>query len=1321
MAKMYKILHHKITSFTCVVLLMVCTSNMSSAFNENTTTIRFSDLEGLPRNIITCYISDEFGYGWIGTGNGIARFDGYDFITYEVFEGRLINSIITDKKNQIWIGADNGLYLYNRIHDSFSLIYPGYIKQLLAFDENIYFLLQNRLVIIDSNGNSSEKEFKGINSFFVTKKGIWINTGNTGARCLNTSEVYLPKRVISLIKAIEGKLFLACRNGDLFVLLPSGKLKKIKVENRDHVRDIELINNELWLATDGNGILILDEKYQLIKHLKKEQGKTSQIPSNSIYDISKGLNESVWISTYGAGLFCLIPENQAFKNIVPEPGIKQSLVDKEGVSAYVNNDFYYLGTNYGLSRWNTNDNSFYNIGAEELQKYLQGNKVTALTTDKENVWIGTYDGLLGKFDTNLNFIQAYHPCSEQANEMQRIIFLFDYDADNILIGTQFQNNNFIRWNKTKETFDPIELEVKSESPRSFPINSLRRNRNGELIALVRNLGIFRYNPGTNNLEIIEQEINNRVTFKLNDFYHDSQGNYWFTTQANGLIRLSPDGLLFDKWTTEHGFPTNSLLRIESIDGKKLWITTIVGLCSFDIESKQIQIFNYRHGLASNEFAPRTSFVTSDNKIVLGHSEGFSVIAPKLLNPDSTKSKVIISDISFHNQSIKHLQKEKLLNTPLEEVKKIVLPYNRNSFSIRFFTKDNYLPKFNNFAYRLVGMEEEWIHLGANNQTNYTNLAPGKYVFQVKSTNKSNVWNKQHTSLELEILPPWYLTYLAFASYLLFVILNVVFVMRFYKRRVQLKKEVEISEYKVKKEHELTENKLAFFTNISHDLKTPLTLISAPINDLLVSDNLNTDQKKKLDVVKRNASRLYKLISDLIDFRKITQRQLPLQVQLVDLKPVVENIFESFRIECKKRDLDFSFNYLLNENVYADSKKVEKILWNLLANAIKFTPDSGKVWLHIESLTQENKKLLRLEIGDTGKGMNEMEKDRIFNRYYQIRKSDSIKFDGSGIGLSIVNDLVELHRGKISVETEPEKGSKFTVLLPAEKQAYSNDELFSEQTLIHKGETKDDFPGILEDKESLPDLTGKKYNLPKLLIVEDNMEMLEYLISHFKQKYKVYTAKEGNEGLTLAIQKEPDLIITDVQMPVMDGMVFSKNIRENYNLSHTPILMLTAASATEKKIEGLQSGADTYVTKPFEIEYLDAVAQSLLNNRKRAKEKFLGIEQIKENPGKYSSGDIEFINKLKSYIFENITNENLNIESLSQHFAISRTQLNRKIKALTNTTPNNYIRTIRLKKAYELIKNQNMRVSEAAYSTGFTDPNYFTYCFKKEFGYNPSKI
>ncbi len=1284
--------------------------------------IYYTDREGLPRNIVKCFVNDKFGYGWVGTGNGVARFDGYNFVTYPQLKGRNINTVVVDTKNQVWVGSDHGLFRYNRLKDSFVLIQKGYIRGLTAFRENIYFSLLDQLVKLSPDKKITNDTIKNIKAFTVTDEGIWVSGGNTGIKLLGTSVNLLKGRVISLIKEINDNLWVACRNGTLFRIDKNKQVHRIEIKNRHIILDIEQIENQLWLATDGNGIFILDKDFNFLKHLKKEQGKAAALTSNSIYDVARGMNGAIWISTYGAGLICMLPENSAFTNFVPNSKKTNSLVDKEGVSVFVDNENYYFGTNYGFSIWQKSKNRYRNITSEKLVKETKGSKVTAISATGKNIWIATYDGLMAKYSKDLKLLKTYHPCTGQENEMQRIILFNKYNENTILTGTHFKNKSLLKFDINSERFTPVIQNYTEKNHYNFQVNSIRKNQFGETIVLVRNVGIFIYNAESNSLERFVPSINKRITFNLNDFYHDKNGDYWFTTQADGLIRMSTDGRLFDKWTTEQGFPTNSLLRIESVDDHILWISTIDGLCRFDMQNGKIQIFNYRHGLASNEFLPRTSTVTPDKKIIFGNSEGFTLIDPEKLVADTSKSEVIISDISFQNKSIKRLKNEKYLKVPLEATKKIKLPFKRNSFTISFFTRDNYLPKYNNFEYRLVGLEKDWIYLGAHNETTYTNLSPGKYLFKVRSTNKSNVWNENPTTIEIRILPPWYLTWIAFVAYFIFIVVIIIVIFRIYANRVQLKKEVEISQFKIKSEHELTEKKLAFFTNISHDLKTPLTLISAPINDLLQSDNLKKEQIKKLDVAKRNTARLYKLISDLVDFRRITQNQLPLRTQLTDLKPVIENIFESFKVECDKQDIDFSYRFNLNEPIFIDVKKIEKILWNLLANALKFTEKGGKIWLTIDSVERENDRFLKVEVGDTGKGFTSKEKKKIFDRFYQVRESETIRLDSSGIGLSIVNDLVKIHHGEIQVDSEPGKGSVFTIILPVEEKYYREEEKWEAANLTQKETVTNNKPLLFTNdtnENEKPD--GKKYSLQKLLIVEDNQELREYLASHFSTSFKVYQAAEGKEGVKLAKEKEPNLIITDIEMPEMNGYEFTKKIRSEFSTSHIPIVMLTANSATEQKVKGMEAGADSYVTKPFEIQYLDAVIKALLENRKRVQERFMGIEPVKENLNNLTEADIKFVDDLRSFVLKNISNEALNIDLLSSHFSISRTQLNRKIKALTNYTPNNYIRLIRLKKAYELIKNQGVRVSEAAYLTGFTDPNYFTICFTKEFGKNPSKI
>ena len=1318
-ASLRKILGKECLDYTVrvVIVLVLITGHFNVLFGKNSV-VTYTDKEGLPRNVVSCFVKDNYGYGWVGTGNGIAKFDGYSFIAYEPLEGRTINTMIVDAKNQLWVGSDRGLYKYNRINDSFELKREGYIRQLSYFQSNIYFLLPNKLVKIAEDASSTDYDIEGIISYAVTHEGTWVNVHHQGIHLLETTDHYLNQRNTTLIKEVRNVLYIACRNGELLVMDKNRKITKASIDNRHSIMDIEYINNSLWVATDGNGILVLDLDHNVIDHIKKEPNEKTLIPSNSIYDICKGLNQAIWISTYGAGLSCIVSGNDAFSNFQPEKGNSNSLIDKEGVAVFVTPNSFYFGTNYGFSVVDKSKKEYQNIDAFRLDKELNGTKVTAIYKNND-LWIGTYDGGIGKYSSELKLIKSYYPCSRDRSEMQRVVAIYPLDENALLIGTQHREKSLIKLNLQTEEVSAVEQKLLSNKTY-FQVNSIRKNQFGELIILIRDKGVFLYNQDSNTLEDFVPEINNRVTFKINDFYHDKKGNYWFATQAEGLIRMSTDGRIFNKWTAHDGFPTNSLLRIESINDSILWISSISGLCRFNINTEQLQIYNYRHGLASNEFMPRTSTVTPDGQIIFGNYGGFVMIDPPQLKPDTINSNVIISDISFHNQSIKEILSHKVLSKPLEETAEISLPYNRNSFTLRFFTRDDYLPKFNNFEYRLLGLEEEWIYLGENNQTTYTNLSPGKYVFEVRSTNKSNIWNEHFSSLVIQIHPPWYLTWLAFLIYFVSVIATGLLILRFYLRRLELKKEVEISEYKIKKEHELTEKKLAFFTNISHDLKTPLTLIASPVNDLLRSDNLRVDQLRKLELINRNAARLYRLINDLLNFRKITQNQLPLKVQMVDLMPTIIEIYEAAQPECEKRGIKLELKYNGEYKVCVDVKKIEKVLWNLLANAMNFTDEGGSILLSLDLIQREERSFLRLLVKDNGKGFSEAEKKKIFNRFYQVQKSDGIQFDSSGIGLSIVSDLVKIHHGKIDVESEESKGTAFTITIPAAEVDYEKSEKRDEFLEVA---SKGPFYNYLSsESEYLDDKQEfKKYNQYKLLIIEDNLELNEYLSSHFRENYKVFQAKDGVEGLKYACKVDPDIIITDVLMPKLDGYELTKQIRENFVISHIPIVMLSANSTIDHQVEGLVHGADVYITKPFEIKYLDAVLRGLLKNRKRIRERFLGIDPLDKDTEGLSKSDIEFVNGLKDFIQENLTNENLNIDLLTKHFGYSRTQLNRKIKALTNLTPNNYIKTIRLMQAYELIKKEGVRVSDAAYMTGFTDPNYFTICFKKEFGENPSQV
>ena len=769
--------------------------------------------------------------------------------------------------------------------------------------------------------------------------------------------------------------------------------------------------------------------------------------------------------------------------------------------------------------------------------------------------------------------------------------------------------------------------------------------------------------------------------------------------------MSEDGKNYKKFTVKEGLPSNTLLRIESVDDRFLWISSISGICRFDTKTDEVLNYNHSDGLPAN-----------DGRIIFGSMAGFTIIDPSKVNSDTSKSEVIISDIIFQNQSIRSPEGKQFLKQPLEETKELWLPYNKNSFSIHFFVKAKSYVKYHNYAYRLVGLEKNMNYISETNYANYTNLSPGIYTFEVKSTDKTQ--GGKPTRLIIHIRAPWYLTWYAYFAYVIIFFTIIYLSIYAYLKRIELKKEKEISEFKIQKEHELTEKKLAFFTNISHDLKTPLTLIDAPVNDILKSENLSQEQVNKLMIINRNSKRLYKLITDLLDFRKITQKQYVLEVKKTVISDIITDMYEAFKEECKNKSIDLKCTADRNLVGFIDAKKIEKILWNLLSNALKFTNKGGTISISLEELIIDGSKYVKLVVSDDGIGISEKDISKIFERFYKAQDSKLANREGTGIGLSIVKELVEMHHGRIQVESAIGSGTTFTIILPADKESFSNNELavFEEPDYQIPGDEN------VENLETNPQHDARKqYNLSRILVVEDNQELREYLSGHFEKRYKVYTAEDGFAALKLTKEINPDIILTDVQMPNMNGYEFCKEIRSNFDTSHIPVIMLTASDTIEHQIEGLSTGADVYLTKPFDIKLLDTQINSLLENRKMLRNKFTGIKTPENLEKTLPQKDIDFILELKLFIEENIMNPDLSVELLSEHFAVSLAQLHRKIKSLTGSTPNNLIKSIRLKRAYELIREGGLRVSEAAYQTGFSDPNYFTICFKKEFGENPSQI
>lgn len=1294
------------------------TSGCFSAIQERY--LHFTEVDGLPRNSTTCLAKDQYGYVWIGTNSGIARFDGKNIKVYNELENCAINSLLYDTNNNLWVGGSHGLYKYNPVTDLFELVISGYITEINEDSGDFYFLMIWNIYRISGTKIESILHIENINDFCFSDDGLWVSTNNDGVSLFGRESNFRQKKSsflknyqVAKISRIDNKLFVGMHDGQIYVISKDYAIRKIELNNHYFLTKIIKVGEQIWIASDGNGIFILDQDLNLVKRLERNESNLFSINSNSIYDILIGENKEIWLATYGAGLTCILPDIKLFQNILPEKGNNNALVANDGVSVFVKDPYVYFGTNYGLSKWDKSQNQYKNLSSTRLHQELKGTKVTAIHADSENsLWVGTYDGLLGQYTSDFRLLETYHPCSQLPDEMQRIIEIKEINKDNLLILTQFQSQILLNFNKITGQTKVFELYQKGSKNTYCLLTCLRTNNQGELLAVIIDSGLFHVNWNDKVLENRLSKMNSKLNCSITDFYNDNSGNYWITSSTDGLIFATPDGKTIQKWSEKDGLPSNNMIRIESADDRYLWISTISGICRFDTRTLEALNFNSRDGLPANEFHERVSTTMNDGRLIFGSLAGFTLIDPSKVEQEDSQSEVVISDITFQNQSIKHTDGKQILTQPLEETNELTLPFNKNSFSIHFFTKKMNLSKYQGYEYRLCGLEENWTYQGETNFTTYTNLSPGKYIFEIKNADKSQTGIIKR--LTLNIKPPWYFSWYAYLIYIVIFLTILYLTIYAFLKRFELLKEKEIGQIKIQKEHELTEKKLAFFTNISHDLKTPLTLIEAPVTDLLKRKNLEHEDIEKLNTIRRNSKRLYQLISDLLDFRIIAQKQSKLKIKETNINLLIREIAETFREECKNKSIELKCNVKENLIGNIDEQKLEKILWNLLSNALKFTPRGGSIQITADEYSTSKMRHLNLVVKDNGIGISKEDIDKIYDRFYQVHSSKNENKEGTGIGLSIVKELIEFHKGKIEVDSELGKGTSFSIHIPIDQKAYDEKE-FADGVLNQEIEQYTAVNPVPIEHQNT------RYNLYSLLIVEDNHELISYLVKHFEKHYKVYKAEDGLTGLRLAKEKSPDIIITDVQMPNMDGYEFCKTIRQNFEISHIPVVMLTANNTLEQQIEGLSTGADLYITKPFDITLLDVQIYTLLENRKALRKKFKGIEPVIEAKESLPQRDIDFINDLKHFIEENITNPKLNVELLAVHHAVSIAQLHRKIKALSGTTPNNLIKSIRLGIAYKLIKEDGLRVSEAAYQTGFNNPAYFARCFKNEFGENPSQI
>jgi len=812
-------------------------------------------------------------------------------------------------------------------------------------------------------------------------------------------------------------------------------------------------------------------------------------------------------------------------------------------------------------------------------------------------------------------------------------------------------------------------------------------------------------------------------------------SFWLGTKGGGLIK-------FDLQSDSQGnIIKYSLQTITGKDGSSgnieyaenlvldsrgiLWITSSKGLSKFNSASRKFTHYDVSYGLPSHQMSVLQSysppFKSDDGTLYFPTGKGPLIFHPDSLTENTDPPEIIFTDLKIFNQSVNIWDStQQILSKQINYTERFTLKHWQNDFSIEFAALNYKRSSKNQYAYYLENYDDSWRYVLTERQATYTNLDPGDYIFKVKAANDDGVWNEAGISLAITVLPPFWMTWWAYTIYSIMVV-GILFILRKnIIRRERLKSDLRVEKMELAKMKEVDEMKSRFFANISHEFRTPLTLILGPVKNLLAM--IKTEHEHSaLQLVLRNAHRLKELVNQLLDLSQMESGKMRLQVVKNDIYQFMRIVSAPFYSLGQSREVDFVAEIPEEKlGAYFDQDKIEKIVNNLLSNAIKFTGSRGEVLLKADTFYRDQTQFVKISVSDTGPGIPQILQEKIFERFYQVDSSQTKSYEGSGIGLALTKELVELHGGTIDLQSEEGKGSRFTVFIPAERKAYSEKDILSDAPEYVMQSVESDLDHLLESPEKKVQ-TKMDENQEILLVVDDHQDIRKYIRQNLGDEFSIMEAENGKEGLKIALQVIPDLVLSDIMMPEMDGTEFCRRLKEDTKTSHVPVILLTAKGSGDDKIEGLKTGADDYIIKPFEIEELKVRIKNLIEQRRNLRKKFKQEAILKVKDTEETSMDEKFLIKLVEVVELHMDDEYFTVDQLGREVAMSRSQVHRKLKALTGQSASVFINALRLQRAMQMLREHAGTISEIAYQVGFGSPNYFSKSFQKQYGYPPSEV
>jgi len=1371
--------------------------------NSQTEQYKFRHLtteDGLASNFTWSVMQDSHGFMWFTTRAGLCRYDGYDVKVFQYDQldttspsSMYVKSTMTEDTNGfIWVGSTNGLNKYDPISEKFTRYYKN------PDDPHSIRGNYNRITYLDRQGV------------------VWIGADNDGLNRYNPEtdnfDSFMPCPDFSLSSGIRGIyedrsgiLWVGTANGlyqfdretEEFILIKLLKKKGERIANR-FTTITEDNEGNIWYCADriynyNNST----KEFSLFKGFSVEStGNPNPTYMNIILEEHDD-NQTLWIARNGLYKYDL-PTGK-LTTIYNDPANWANYVGRRPRSLYQDSTgLIWIATGSGISVLNPRSNQIRTHSKFAENFKLDG--ISFLNDSQGHLWIGGENGLV-HYDKNMRLVHWYNPINNYENSVHGIVNTIIEDSKNNIWITCFGDGVYILDREMNE-FSKCKLLKNGKDIRPNNLNDIYEDAQGTL--WVASDGVFkrlvgspqtttfyldtsnRILRGTTHTRIREDQSGNlwfssifgallrqpkqdRGTGKFFEYTHDPDdptslsnryvwtvyiddlGDVWIGTN-HGLNRYIPEKDCFERFLMDVEPGASFIYDIERDRTGYLWMTTENGLIGFNpstvdtsanskIQIKQYLPFEKVHRLDIYKDQSGIIYVGSR----LGSGNGYFSFHPEDISKNSNTPPIVMTSFTVRNKTVE-------LDTAITLKRNLTLSYNENYFSFEFAALDYTDPDQNQYVYMLEGIDEDWIYSGNRRFANYTGVPPGDYTFRAKGSNSDGYWNEEGTSISITIYPPPWLTWWAYSLYTLLLIGLIYAWRRYDLKRQRLKQQFELEHVESEKLKELDTLKSRFFANISHEFRTPLTLILGPVAKHLPAIQ-DSALKQDLNVVQRNALRLQRLINQILNLSKIESGKMKLQVREENIISLVNGYVQSFESLAKQNHIDLVFRSTEKDiRLFIDKDKIEKILYNLLSNAFKFTGEGGEIDVEVSSrqsaasspqsvangettadcqlpTADSEGSCVSIKVSDTGRGIPPEMLNHIFDRFYQTDDSQTRDQEGTGIGLALTKELVKLHHGEISVESQVDKGSIFTVFLPDGKAHLNPDEIVSESTVETSNE---DIPGQYHElaKHAARSKSGTSpsdESKPIILIVEDNADLLSYIRDYLDTSYFVIEARDGEEGLREAIKNIPDLVLSDVMMPKMDGFELCRKLKTDERTSHIPVILLTARASSESKIEGLETGADDYLSKPFDAKELKIRIRNLVLQRQKLREKFAGdfwkenkLPVLQSVPSGLNQMDKKFLQKALDAVNLHLPDTDFNIEAFGKEMGMSRQQMHRKFRALVNQSATEFIRTIRLKKAAELLSQKSGTVSEIAYDVGFNTLSYFTKSFQEQFGVTPSE-